>query len=45
MYSSAISGRARSGFNFTELSTARLLLGVGATCAMLWAIIVSTVAG
>ena len=45
MHSSAISGRTRPGFNLTELSTASLLLGVNATCAMLWVIIASTVTG
>jgi hypothetical protein len=45
MNSSAISGRTRPGFNFTELSTASLLLGVSATCVMLWVIIASTVTG
>ena len=34
MHSSAIAGRTRPGFNFTELSTASLLIGVSATCAM-----------
>jgi len=43
MPSSAIQGRTRSRFNFTEISTARLLFGVSATCALLWAIIASTV--
>ena len=45
MHSSAIAGRTRPGFNFTELSTVSLLLGVSATCAMLWVIIASTVTG
>ena len=33
MPSSAISGRTRPRSNFTEISTARLLIGAGATCA------------
>lgn len=37
------SARIRSEFNFTELSTFKLLLGVGVTCAGLWAVIASTV--
>ena len=45
MHSSAIAGRIRPGFNFTELSTASLLFGVSATCVMLWVIIASTVTG
>ena len=45
MHSSAIAGRTRPGFNFTELSTPSLLLGVSATCTMLWVIIASTVTG
>ena len=45
MHSSAIAGRIRPGFNFTELSTASLLLGVSVICAMLWVIIVSAVTG
>ena len=45
MHSSAISGRTRPEFNFTELSTASLLLGDSATCAMLWFIIASNVNG
>ena len=45
MYLSAIRGRARPRFNFTEISTARLLAGVGATCGLLWAIIATTVIG
>jgi hypothetical protein len=43
MPSSAIHGRTRPRFNFTEISTYRLLIGVSATCAVLWAIIASTV--
>ena len=45
MHSSAIEGRTRPGFNFTELSTASLLLGVSANCTMLWGIIAATVTG
>jgi len=45
MPSSAISGRTRPRFNFTEISTARLLIGAGATCALLWTIIATTVIG
>ena len=37
------SGRVRSEFNFTELSTLRLLVGVGCTCVALWAVIATTV--
>lgn len=35
--------RFRSELNFTELSTLRLLLGVCFTCAVLWAVIATTV--
>ncbi len=45
MHSSAFAGHTTPSFNFTELSTASLLLGVGAICAMLWVIIASTVTG
>ena len=37
------SGRIRAELNFTELSTFRLLIGVGCTCAALWAVIATTV--
>ncbi len=43
MPSSDLSGRNRPEFSFTKLSTLRLLLGVGCTCAALWAVIASTV--
>lgn len=36
-------GRIRSAFNFTELSTLKLLIGVGLVCAGLWAVIATTV--
>ena len=45
MPSSVIPGQTRPRFNFTEISTLSLLLGVGATCAVLWAVIASTVIG
>jgi len=45
MHPSAISGRTRLSFNFTELSTASLLLGASATCTMLWVIIASAITG
>lgn len=35
--------RSRSKLNFTGLSTLRLLVGVGFTCAVLWAVIVTTI--
>ena len=38
-----LSGRIRPEFNFTELSTLRLLIGAGCTCAALWAVIATTV--
>ena len=43
MPSSAISGLTRPRFNFTEISTARLLIAAGATCALLWMVIATTV--
>ena len=45
MPSRAIPGRVRPRLNFTEISTAMLLAGVSATCALLWIIIASTVTG
>ncbi len=33
----------RSEFNFTELSTRRLLIGAACACAVLWAVIATTV--
>ena len=38
-----LSGRIRSELNLTELSTLRLLVGVGCICAALWAVIATTV--
>lgn len=35
----------KSEFNLTELSTLSLLIGVGVTCAGLWAVIASTIGG
>ena len=35
--------RFRSKLNFTALSTFRLLLCVGLTCAVLWAVIATTI--
>lgn len=35
--------RFRSKLKFTALSTLRLLLGVGFTCALLWIVIASTI--
>ena len=35
--------RFRSNLNFTGLSTVKLLLGVCFTCAVLWAVIATTI--
>lgn len=35
--------RLQSKLKFTALSTLRLLLGVGFTCALLWIVIASTI--
>jgi len=45
MSSIDLSDRSRSEFKFTELSTVRLLVGVGFTCAGLWAVIAVTIGG
>jgi hypothetical protein len=36
-------GPARPEFSLTELSTLRLLVAVGCTCAALWAVIATTI--
>ncbi len=43
MPSNTSSDSVRPPFNFTEISTRRLLIGVGLTCAVLWAVIAATV--
>lgn len=43
MPSIAPPGQTRTEFNLTELSTRKLLIGVSCTCAILWAVIATTV--
>jgi len=37
------SSQSRIAFNFTELSTRKLLFGATLTCVLLWAVIAATV--